>query len=30
MRKLARRLFTLCSAASLLLCVATVALWARS
>ena len=29
MRKLARRLFTLCSAASLVLCVAATALWAR-
>jgi hypothetical protein len=30
MRRLARRLFTLCSAASLLLCVAACALWVRS
>ena len=30
MRPLARRLFTLCSAASLLLCVAVCVLWARS
>lgn len=30
MRRLARRLFTLCSAASLVLCVAAAALWARS
>src|SRR5688572_30580424 len=30
MRRLARHLFTLCSAVSLLLCVATCAVWARS
>ena len=30
MRRLARRLFTLCSAASLLLCVAVGVLWLRS
>jgi hypothetical protein len=30
MRRLARHLFTLCSAASLLLCVAVCALWVRS